>query len=126
MPDRECFCDYEPAEFYHQATHTARKVHRCAECARAIQPGERYERVRAKWDGTVDTVRTCCRCTALRDHLAAHVPCFCWAHHSLLDDIRNEIEALPAEAYGTGLFFELGRLAVAVKRAPLVTIGSAV
>jgi len=114
----KCWCDYEPFEFYHLESHVARKVHRCAECGRAIAPGETYEKVRAKWDGMVDTIKTCCRCIALREHIKAHVPCFCWAHHHLLDDARNEMEHLAADAYGTGLLFEVGRLAIAIKRAP--------
>lgn len=113
-----CFCDCEPAEFYHRATHKARKVHRCMECGKAIQAGESYEKVRAKWDGTVDTLKTCCRCVALREHIEAHVPCFCWAHHNLLDDARAEMEHLPPEALGSGLYFEVGRLAIAIRRAP--------
>ena len=114
----DCLCDYDPPEFYHVATHTARQLHQCVECGRAIQPGQRYERVRAKWDGDISIVRTCGRCVALRQHIEAHVPCFCWAHHNLLEDARNEVQCLPAEAYGSGLLFEIGRLAVAIRRAP--------
>ena len=114
----DCFCDYERPEFYDKACHVARRTHQCAECGRRISPGERYERVAGKWDGDVLVFRTCCRCAALRDHIKAHVSCFCWAHGNLLEDCRSEIDALPAEAYGTGLLFELGRLAVAIRRAP--------
>lgn len=115
----ECYCDDgEPAEFYHLSEHKARVLHKCTECGRAIQSGERYEKVFAKWDGSVDTIKTCQRCVAIREHLKAHVRCFCWMHHSLLDDVRNEVDNLPAEAHGTGLLFELGRMAVAIRRAP--------
>lgn len=115
----ECFCDYEPADFYSKATHAARKQHQCCECGRAIQAGETYEKVVGKWDGSVGVFKTCSRCTALREHIQAHVPCFCWAHGNLLSDCREEVYHLPREADGSGLRFELGRLAVAIRRAPL-------
>lgn len=114
----ECFCDYEAPAFYSKVEYSARKEHQCEECGRAIRTGERYERVSGKWDGRLDVFKTCCRCTALRDHLTAHVRCFCWAHSNLLDDIREEVHNLPPEAYGSGLLFELGRMAVAIRRAP--------
>jgi len=113
-----CFCDYEPAEFYCKTEYTARKEHKCAECGRAVEPGQRYEKVVGKWDGRLGFFKTCSRCTALREHLSAHVSCFCWAHGHLLEDIREEVRYLPAEAYGSGLLFELGRMAVAIRRAP--------
>lgn len=114
----ECFCDYEPATFYDRQTPKARKLHQCEECGHAIQAGETYEKVTGKWDGSVGRFKTCSRCTALRDHIKAHVPCFCWAHGNLLGDCRTEVEHLPPEADGTGLRFEIGRLAVAIRRAP--------
>lgn len=117
----ECFCDYEPAEFYAKSEPKARKERRCCECGKAIQVGQRYEYVRGKWDGEMSFFKTCCRCVALRDHLQAHAKCFCWAHGNLLSDIRGTVEELPIEAVGSGLLFELGRLAVAIKRAPPVT-----
>jgi len=114
----DCYCDYDPPEFYNKSEHTARKAHKCKECGKAIQPGQRYEYVRGKWDGCMDFFKTCARCKALRDHLAAHVRCFCWAHGNMLDDARTTVEHLPPEAVGSGLLFELGRLAVAIRRAP--------
>lgn len=114
----ECFCDYDPATFYSRREPKARKLHQCEECGRAIQAGEQYEKVVGKWDGDVSTFKTCSRCTALRDHIKAHVPCFCWAHGNLLQDCRDEVSHLPAAADGTGLYFEIGRLAVAIRRAP--------
>ncbi|KAF1071996.1 hypothetical protein [Variovorax sp.] len=113
-----CFCDYEPAAFYCATEYTARKEHRCHECGRAIEPGQRYEKAAAKWEGSVSSYKTCSRCVALREHLKAHVSCFCWAHGNMLDDVCNAVQELPLEVRGSGLLFELGRLGVAIRRAP--------
>lgn len=115
----DCFCDDNvvPA-FYDKTTPRARKAHRCDECGAAIQLGEKYESVKGKWDGDFLFFKTCSRCTALREHVAAHVPCACLSHGALLDDVRDAVQNLPPAACGTGLLFEIGRLAVAIKRAP--------
>lgn len=120
-----CFCDYDPAEFYSATTPTARKAHRCDECGHAISQGESYERVGAKWDGSLTVFKTCARCTALRQHLKVHAPCFCWAHGNLLDDARETWQHIERDAAGSGLMFELGRMAVAIKRAPAFSGSSA-
>ena len=114
-----CFCDYDPADFYCATKPVARKEHRCYECGHAISPGETYERVGAKWEGIVDVFKTCSRCTALREHLKAHAPCFCWAHGNLLGDAIDTWSDIAPDAEGSGLAFELGRMAVAIKRAPM-------
>jgi hypothetical protein len=80
-----CFCDYEPATFY-MSTFT--------------------------WHGK--RCRTCCRCLAVREYVKAHVPCFCWLHHSMLDDARDTIESYAHEL--PGMFMAYGRLRVAVNR----------
>jgi len=114
----DCYCEYEEPQFFSKATHKARAQHRCDECYRTIVPGERYERVRGVWDGTFSMYKMCPRCIALRDHLAAHVPCFCWPFTGLLENARETIRSLPREAHGSGFLFELGRMAVAIKRTP--------
>lgn len=88
-----CYCDYdEPPSLYQRELRTARKEHRCKECRRRIQPGERYERVFGIWGGDPDVYNTCPHCLALRDHITAHVPCFCWNHSTMLDDAESVIE----------------------------------
>lgn len=109
-----CYCDYDPPEFYHQETRRAKKEHHCSECAREIEPGEAYEHVRGKWDGRVDTFKTCPRCLALREWVRAHVPCFCWAHGNIIEDAIETARGYAHEA--PGLLFGAYRRQVAIRR----------
>ena len=59
------YCD-EFAEEISRETPTARKAHRCGECGRAVEPGERYERIVAKWDGDLTVSKTCSHCVRAR------------------------------------------------------------
>jgi hypothetical protein len=54
--------DCEPAEFYSESYHVARKPHCCAECGTAIMPGERYIACRGKWDGDFDVFKQHLEC----------------------------------------------------------------
>jgi len=90
----DCSCDYEPAQFYCAAKPKARKQHKCYECAGDILPGERYERVTAKWydfDG-VQTMRTCERCYDLRTWVKNNVPCLCIMHGNQDEENDNAID----------------------------------
>ena len=44
----------------------ARKPHRCRECGRAIDPGERYWKVAGMWEGDFFTHTDCDHCHAAR------------------------------------------------------------
>lgn len=111
----DCDCDYgESSEFYAATTRTARKEHTCDECHRDIVAGERYEYVAAKHDGSMWTARTCSRCLAVREYVQTHVPCFCWLHHSMLDDADDTIREYRHELPGMGMAY--GRLRVAINR----------
>lgn len=88
-----CYCDWDyAATVYSKSCHVARKEHKCYECGRKIMPGERYESVFAVWDGRGQTCRTCPHCLAIREWVVAHVPCSCWMHGSMLEDIRNDVD----------------------------------
>lgn len=52
-------------------THTpkARKPHKCGECNRTIEPGEKYLLEKELYDGNVSTCKTCWDCKSVRDHL---------------------------------------------------------
>lgn len=101
-----CSCDYERPEFFSEQTVRARKHHRCNECGGTIQPGEQYEAVAGKWDGRFMTSATCPDCLGLREHIRAHVPCFCWCYGEMRDDALET-----ARAYGDtpGLFIRAAR-----------------
>lgn len=115
----DCYCDYDPAEFYCRRTRKAQKTHRCEECSRPILLGEQYEHVVGKWVGSMSTFKTCRYCVSMRDFMRNSVPCFCWAHGSMRDDLRQALEG----AYGRarddvrGLAFRIGRIEVERKRA---------
>ena len=95
-----CYCDGPYPEFYHAERRTARKHYRCDECGRAIAISERYEHVRAKWEGDIGSYKTCPRCLALRDYVEAHVPCFCWNHHNMIEEALATADAYAHETVG--------------------------
>lgn len=107
-----CYCDYDPVDAYWASRPIARKSHRCDECSRTIQPGERYERVRGIWSGFPAVFKTCVWCLAARDLVTSSLQCFCWSHQSLTEDISNVLQ----DTKVPGLKMAVGRLAVERKR----------
>lgn len=102
-----CAIDAEPPTLARESSPTARKEHRCSECARTIRPGERYERVTGLWDGRWSTFTTCAHCRAARVWL--EVVCGTW----LYGELFQELEEHWNEGYASIPF---GRLIVGVKR----------
>lgn len=45
----------------------ARKMHKCGECRRDIQPGSEYERTSFKWEGKFETYHVCFDCAEIRE-----------------------------------------------------------
>lgn len=111
-----CYCDYDPPSMYEKCrVKSARKLHKCSECRRTINPGEPYENVWGIWDGQSDTFKTCQHCLALREFVEAHVPCVCWQHGNMRDDA---IETAREWAHETvGLLFGAWRREVLIRRA---------
>lgn len=112
----ECYCDYEIPEFYERTTRTARKDHKCYECGRLIAPGELYEYVAAKSYGDMWYAKTCSRCLDLRTYVLAHVPCSCWTHGNMIEEVIEDAEHWNHEA--PGLLFGALRRRVLINRAP--------
>jgi hypothetical protein len=88
----DCFCDYDAPEFYHREIRKARKEHKCEECPGVIRPGDKYEHVRGKWDGYVDSFKTCERCVEIRTWVKNNVPCLCWAHGNTIEDCKEAVK----------------------------------
>lgn len=60
--------DCEGPEFFTQKIYTAKKDYHCCECSEAISASTKYEKTVGKWDGSLDTFRTCLSCMEIRDH----------------------------------------------------------
>lgn len=82
-----CYCDEGRPEVFQAQRPIARTRHRCCECCRQIQPGERYERVSGRWDGAWDRFATCCYCLAIRGLLMARMDCYCHLYGGLYEDL---------------------------------------
>jgi hypothetical protein len=115
----DCSCDYDPATVYSARMVRARKEYRCEECPNRIMVGEQHEYTFGVWDGCASQFRTCFDCVDRRKWVRNNLPCFCWAHGNLLDDIKSAIE----EAYWRardevrGVAFGYGRLLINQRRA---------
>ena len=64
---------------------TARKRRQCCECGETITPGDRYEHVRGKWEGTFSAYATCEGCLDIRTTLC----CSSWCYGGLFEDLLN-------------------------------------
>lgn len=112
----DCVCDYDdyPASVYEATDRIARIKHKCTECGRPIWPHEPYEKVFAIWEGEPQSCKTCIRCLALREFVKASVPCFCWAHHHMIEDAMDTADQYAREA--PGLMFGALRRKVLISR----------
>ena len=70
-----------------EANHVARKAHKCRECARTIEPGERYHVDRFIWEGKLDTHKVCAHCMVARNWLSNE--CGGWLFGCIEEDIRE-------------------------------------
>jgi hypothetical protein len=65
----------------------ARKPHKCGECHRVIEPGERYNIHAGTYEGEFVTHKTCEHCTVARDWLSAE--CGGWLYEGVEEDISE-------------------------------------
>ena len=61
--------DGEVWDFCRMTMRQARKLHRCGECRRPIDPGEKYRYLTGKFDGEIQTIRQCAHCAIAADLL---------------------------------------------------------
>ena len=78
--------DAEPSKVYHQIERVARKRHRCDECGRMIEPGERYEAAAMMdYGGYWFACKTCPHCIAARRWLSDE--CGGWVYAGVYEDL---------------------------------------
>ena len=64
-----CFYGLEYPDFYTDKWYKTRKQHRCDECTKAILIGQTYLRASGKWEGEIQTFKTCEDCEELRGQI---------------------------------------------------------
>jgi hypothetical protein len=105
----------DPASVYREKIVTARKQHRCDECGRPIECGERYQYVFAIWEGSPGAYHTCQHCLVAQDWLRAE--CGGWLFEGVEEDISEHVMGAGAvfdavRGYGSGP----ARLVVGIRR----------
>lgn len=96
-----CHYDYDQPDFYLATTQRARKEHKCYECGRSIQVGERYIRTTGKWDGHCSQYKHCAHCQVMLDWLKRE--CGGWVHGGLEEDVEGHIAEYGVPVVGFGL-----------------------
>ena len=97
--------DDDAPKFYNEIKRIARKQHRCCECKRLIQPGEKYQLAKGFWD-EFQEYKTCQHCEVAQQWLA--VECGGFNFHGVADEILEH-----AQEY---FHFRLYRYAVGMRR----------
>ncbi|UGL61934.1 hypothetical protein SEA_EASTWEST_51 [Arthrobacter phage EastWest] len=86
------------SDFATTTTRTAAKQHRCEECWRTIEQGEKYTRSAGVWEGDFWTLKACAQCDRLRWLIARvdgdfYESMFGGVHAWVGEDFWNEIDA---------------------------------
>lgn len=89
-----CMIDHaEWCEWSSSREHTARKTHRCDECYRDIQPGERYRIGVGGQDGSIWSEKQCRHCWAASVWLTEVCGGFLWG--GVAEDLREHWDVSP-------------------------------
>lgn len=87
----------------------ARKPHRCSECSRTIDPGERYRYESLIWDGKYHVQKTCSGCEIGREWLRQE--CGGWIYGEVHEELREHLDEATVQSH-----YGLLRLCVAIRR----------
>jgi hypothetical protein len=68
----------------------ATKPHKCQECGRDIEPGERYHVDRFVWEGEIESHKTCAHCMVVRKWLQDE--CGAFAYDYVQECLREHID----------------------------------
>jgi hypothetical protein len=87
-----CFYSDNDDGFSRSVIRTARKVHRCEECAEEIQPGDTYRYIEGLSEGYFWAASLCARCHFVREAIAAveiSRGCGSWEAYPALGELRE-------------------------------------
>lgn len=79
--------DYDHGAFHSETLQKARKEHRCGECGRSIEVGEKYVRHFGVYDGSGYGGKRCLHCGVLADWLS--INCGGYLHDAVVEDFTE-------------------------------------
>lgn len=81
--------DADPADFLSERWQRSRAPYECVECRRTIAAGERYRYCVLKYEGQIETYRTCAHCVAAEEWLRVH--CHGWLFGEIDEDLAGHL-----------------------------------
>lgn len=90
-----CRIDYAdgPIDFYSEHYYKAKKQHKCGECGRDIEIGEKYRYMSGKWEGEFASYKACIHCSEGMDWLTTECGGF------MFSEVVEEIEEHARDSY---------------------------
>ena len=85
-----CMIGEDEWDFYARDERRAAKAHRCCECGRTIEIGERHQYARGAMNGYWSAYRTCAHCDAAAEWLV--VVCGGWLYEATSMDLRDHVD----------------------------------
>lgn len=85
--------DYYPPDVSREVSRTARKEHRCGECRRTIDPGERYVVQTSLYEGSWWEGKVCAQCRAATEWLI--IICRGYLCEDVLDELSDHLYEPP-------------------------------
>ncbi len=102
-----CRVGFDGPDFAKETYQRAAKVHPCAECGRAIAPGERYSKTFLVYDGHTSTYRCCLHCRVGQEWLEQQCDGF------IFTQVFEDLQEHWTEGYKS---LRMGRLLVGHKK----------
>lgn len=100
----DCSCDIldgldegESPEFFEEKEIAAKTPHKCGECGREINKGEKYLRAVGKWDGVISTYKTCSDCKSIREQFFCKSGDFGYIFYDLREYISEVDGEIPQQ-----------------------------
>lgn len=88
-----CMVGDDYVELIKEGTPRAKKPHKCEECDRVIEVGERYISEAWIWEGEFGTSKTCRQCRAAAHWLS--IVCSGWMYSMVLEDLMEHVRDEP-------------------------------
>lgn len=94
-----CSCDEAAPEIYNTVDRVANKDHKCCECNKQINTGQKYRYISGKWEGDFRVFKMCETCSDIWDNLSAVG--YCCMHEGLSEDYQEYLDSIHSNKHAS-------------------------